>query len=82
VIALVSAYVWLFPTGCNSSDAPSLERCVSLMGNPAFSVTDWGLSSGFDILIPVAAGAAAGFVSWLVLGTVKPATPDEASRPH
>lgn len=42
---------------------PSWERCASLVGLPAFSLTDWGLDNTFDILIPVLPGAVAGAIT-------------------
>lgn len=69
VVAFVGAYMFLFPTGCADVDAmSSWERCTTVMGNPAFSVSEeLGLANQFDILIPLAVGVLAGLVtSWLL----------------
>jgi hypothetical protein len=68
VVALVGGYMFLFPTGCNEpGGGSSWERCVTIMGNPAFSLSDWGLANQFDILIPLAVGILAGGVTWWLL---------------
>jgi hypothetical protein len=70
VIAFVSAYIFLFPTGCADVDGmSSWERCTTLMGNPAFSLSDWGLANQFDIAIPLAVGVLAGAVTSRLLGS-------------
>jgi len=68
VVAFVAAYVFLFPTGCAAADGvPSWERCITVIGTPAFSLTDWGIDNTFDILIPLAIGIPVGLVtSWLL----------------
>jgi hypothetical protein len=69
VVAFVGAYVFLFPSGCDEVDGvPSWERCTTLVGTPAFSLTDWGLDNTFDILIPLVVGVLAGGLSWWLLG--------------
>jgi len=61
--------MFLFPTGCaDFGGVPSWERCITVMGNPAFSLTDWGLDNTFDILIPLAVAVFAGGVTWWLLG--------------
>ena len=56
VVAFVGAYMFLFPTGCSDvGGVSSWERCNTVMGNPAFSLSDWGLANQFDILIPLSA---------------------------
>jgi hypothetical protein len=68
VVAFVGAYMFLFPTGCAAVDGvSSWERCTTVMGNPAFSLTDWGVDNTFDILIPLAVAVLAGAVSWWLL---------------
>jgi hypothetical protein len=58
------AYWTVFPSGCAAMEGvPSWERCASLVGLPAFSLTDWGLDNTFDILIPVLPGAVAGAIT-------------------
>ena len=65
LVAFVVGYMFLFPTGCNASGGvSSWERCVTVMGNPAFSLSDWGLANQFDILIPLAVGILVGGVTW------------------
>lgn len=60
--------MFLFPTGCAAVDGvPSWERCVTVMGNPAFSLTDWGLDNTFDILIPLAVALLAAGITWWLL---------------
>lgn len=68
LLAFVGGYMFLFPTGCAAVEGmPSWERCITVMGNPAFSLTDWGLDNTFDILIPLVVGFLAGGVtSWLL----------------
>lgn len=68
VAAFVGAYLFLFPTGCADVEGmSSWERCTTVMGNPAFSLSDWGLANQLDILIPLAVGVLAGGVtSWLL----------------
>jgi hypothetical protein len=69
VVAFVGAYMFLFPTGCAAVDGvSSWERCTTVMGNPAFSLTDWGLDNTFDILIPLVVGVFAAAVTWWLLG--------------
>lgn len=69
VVAFVVAYMFLFPTGCADVEGmPSWERCTTVMGNPAFSLSDWGLANQFDILIPLAVAALAALVTWWLLG--------------
>jgi hypothetical protein len=69
VVAFAGGYMFLFPTGCADVDGmPSWERCVTVMGNPAFSLTDWGLDNTLDILIPLAVAVIAGGVTWWLLG--------------
>ena len=68
VVAFVGAYLFLFPSGCADVEGvPSWERCTSLMGLPAFSLTDWGLDNTFDILIPLAVGLLARAITWWLL---------------
>jgi len=70
VVAFVGGYMFLFPTGCaDVGGMPSWERCITLMGNPAFSLTDWGLDNKFDILIPLVFGTLVGGVAWWLLGS-------------
>ena len=68
IVAFVAAYVFLFPTGCAAvGGVPSWERCVTVIGTPAFSLTDWGIDNTFDILIPLVVGVLVGVVtSWLL----------------
>jgi hypothetical protein len=69
LVAFVVGYMFLFPTGCNEpGGVSSWERCVTVMGNPAFSLSDWGLANQFDILIPLAVGILVGGVTWWLLG--------------
>lgn len=68
VVALVGAYVFLFPSGCDDvAGVPSWERCTTLVGTPAFSLTDWGLDNKFDILIPLVVGVLVGGLAWSLL---------------
>lgn len=77
VVAFVAAYLFVFPTGCNEPGpgVPSWEKCSTVMGNPAFSLTDWGLDNTFDILIPLAVGVLAGFVVRSLLRSREGGTP-------
>lgn len=69
VVAFVGGYMFLFATGCSDvGDVSSWERCVTVMGDHAFSLSDWGLANQFDILIPFAVGLLAGGVTWRLLG--------------
>lgn len=62
VVAFVVAYMFLFPTGCAAVEGmSSWEWCTTVMGNPAFSLSDWGLANQFDILIPFAVAVLAGW---------------------
>lgn len=64
------AYMFLFPTGCADVDGmSSWERCTTVMGNPAFSLSDWGLANQFDILIPLVVAVLAALVTWWLLGS-------------
>ena len=68
-VAFVAAYMFLFPTGCaDVGGMSSWERCTTVMGNPAFSLSDWGLANQLDILIPLAVAVFAEFVTWWLLG--------------
>lgn len=69
VVAFAAAYLFLFPQACADVEGmSSWERCTTLVGTPAFSLTDWGLDNLFDILMPLAAGVLAGGLSWWLLG--------------
>lgn len=69
VLAVVGAYMFLFPTGCAVVDGlSSWERCITVLGNPAFSLSDWGLVPEFDMLIPLATGLLVGGITWWLLG--------------
>lgn len=73
VVAFVVAYMFLFPTGCADVEGmSSWERCTTVMGNPAFSLSDWGLANQFDILIPLAVAVLAALVTWWLLGARSP----------
>ena len=68
VAAFIGGYVFVFPSGCADVDGiSSWERCTTLIGTPAFSLTDWGLDNKFDILIPLVMGVLAGGVTWWLL---------------
>lgn len=70
VVAFVVAYMFFFPTGCADIDGmTSWERCTTVMGNPAFSLSDWGLANQFDILIPLAVAVLAAFATLWLLGS-------------
>lgn len=78
VVAFVVAYMFLFPTGCADVESmSSWERCTTVMGNPAFSLSDWGLANQFDILIPFAVAVLAALVAWWLLG---PRSPEQTRR--
>ena len=65
VVAFVGGLLFLFPMGCaDVGGMSSWERCSTVMGNPAFSLSDWGFAIQFDILIPLAVGLLAGGVTW------------------
>ena len=69
VAAFIGLIVSVFPTGCGDAGGmPSWERCTTMMGTPAFSLTDWGLGNQFDILVPLIVGVLAGGVTWWLLG--------------
>ena len=72
VAAFIGSCVFVFPSGCAEvSGMSSWERCTTLIGTPAFSLTDWGLDNTFDILIPLVVGGFAGGVTWWLLGLRK-----------
>ena len=65
VVAFIGGYMFLFPTGCaDVGGMSSWERCTTVMGNPAFSLSDWGFANQFDILIPLAVGLLVGAATW------------------
>jgi hypothetical protein len=69
VVAFVGAFYYLMPAGCDDvGGVPSWERCTSLEGTPAFSLSDLGLPNQFDILIPLFAFALVASITWLLLG--------------
>jgi NhaP-type Na+/H+ or K+/H+ antiporter len=69
VVAFVGSYLFLFPSGCDDiGGVSSWERCITAIGTPAFSLTDWGLDNKFDILIPLVVGVLAGVVTRWLLG--------------
>lgn len=73
IIAFVVAYMFLFPAGCADVEGmSSWERCTTVMGNPAFSLSDWGLANQFDILIPFAVAVLAALVTWWLLRARSP----------
>jgi hypothetical protein len=68
-IAFAGAFYFLMPAGCDDvGGVPSWERCTSLGGTPAFSLSDLGLPNQFDILIPLFAFALVASITWLLLG--------------
>ena len=72
VAAFIGGYVSVFPSGCtDEGGVSSWERCTSLIGTPAFSLTDWGLDNQLDILIPLVVGVLAGGITWWLLGLRK-----------
>lgn len=72
VATFIGSYVFVFPSGCAEVEGmSSWERCTTLIGTPAFSLTDWGLDNQFDILIPLVVGVLAGGVTWWLLGLRK-----------
>jgi hypothetical protein len=73
VVAFIGSYLVLFPSGCDSEGGvPSWEQCTTLMGTPAFSLTDWGLDNTFDILIPLMVATLAAAVAWWLSGLMTP----------
>ncbi|MFZ0015393.1 MAG: hypothetical protein WAL25_14915 [Acidimicrobiia bacterium] len=73
VVAFVVAYMFLFPSGCADVEGmSSWDRCTTVMGNPAFSLSDWGLANQFDILIPLAVAVLAALFTWWLLGLRSP----------
>lgn len=69
VIALVSSYLLLMPSGCDDrGGVPSWERCTSPLGLPAFSVEDLGLPNTLDILGPLLVAGLVGWVVWAATG--------------
>ena len=65
VVAFVGAYLFLFLHGCaDVLGMSSWERCTTVVGTPAFSLTDWGLDNTFDMLIPLFAGILGAVVAW------------------
>lgn len=72
VATFIGWYVFVFPSGCAAVDGmPSWERCHTLIGIPAFSLTDWGFDYTFDFLMPFVVGVLAGGVTWWLLGLRK-----------
>lgn len=68
IAGFLAGYVFLFPSGCADVEGvPSWERCATVLGTPAFSLTDWGLDNTFDILIPLVVGILAGALTWRLL---------------
>jgi hypothetical protein len=69
LVAFVGAFYYLMPAGCDDvGGVPIWERCTSLGGTPAFSLSDLGLPNQFDILIPLFAFALVASITWLLLG--------------
>jgi hypothetical protein len=69
VAAFIGSYVLIFPSGCaDVGGMSSWERCTTVIGTSAFSLTDWGLDNKFDILIPLVVAVFAGGVTWWLLG--------------
>jgi len=62
------AYLFLTPHYCAEALMSSWSRCVTVVGSPAFSLTDWGLDDGFDVLVPVVPAALATAAVWWLLG--------------
>jgi hypothetical protein len=68
VIVFALAVMFAFPTGCaDVGGVPSWERCTTMMGTPAFSLSDFGLANQWDILIPLALAVVAGLITWFVV---------------
>lgn len=69
IAAFIGSYILAFPSGCaDVGGVSSWERCTTVTGTPAFSLTDWGLDNKFDILIPLVLGILASGVVWWLLG--------------
>ncbi|HEU4321241.1 MAG TPA: hypothetical protein VFS66_14315 [Acidimicrobiia bacterium] len=67
VVAFIAAFVFIIPSGCDDrGGVPSWERCSSMMGTPAISLSeDLGLPFPADLIIPLAlAGGLAALVWW------------------
>jgi NhaP-type Na+/H+ or K+/H+ antiporter len=70
LVTVVVTFLFVTPAGCNEGGGlPSWERCITIMGTPAFSVSDLGLGNEFEILIPVLAGLLVGILTWAALGS-------------
>lgn len=69
-VSFAGAFVFLMPWSCDDSEGPSWERCRTVMGTPAFSVVDWGLSDQLDFLIPFVIALVVGMLTWGILRTI------------
>lgn len=67
VVAFIGAFVFIIPAGCDDvGGVPSWERCTSMMGTPAISLSeDLNLPTVAELLIPLAlAGGLAALMWW------------------
>ncbi len=73
VVSFAASVVFLVPAGCaDVGGVPSWERCTSMVGTPAPSLSDFGLANQFDILIPLAISVFAAVFIWMLLGARDP----------
>ena len=67
--ATVAYYLFVLPSGCNDGGGvPSWERCITVMGTPAFSVEDFGWSNDLDGIPLILIGLVIGSITWWALG--------------
>lgn len=69
VVAFIAAVVLVIPSGCDDvGGVPSWERCITMLGTPAYSVEDVGLASSWNVVIPFLLGAIAALITWIGTG--------------
>ena len=69
VVTFVATSLLVIPAGCaDVGGVPSWQRCTTILGTPAFSVSDLGLNNSFEVLIPLLGGLLAGTFTWLATG--------------
>lgn len=69
VAATVAYFLLVLPSGCNDvGGAPSWERCITVLGTPAFSVEDFGWDNNLEAVPLLLIGLLVGLGTWWALG--------------
>jgi len=80
VAAAVAYFLLVLPSGCNDvGGVPSWERCITVLGTPAFSVEDFGWDNNLEVIPLLLVGLLVGLFTWWAIGVA--AKPDNTRGP-